>query len=353
MSKILKVGIVGVGGISNTHLPGWKASPHAEIVAGCDLREDILPDWGKDHDVKKLTSNPSDLFNDPDIDIIDVCVPNMYHAPLSIAALEAGKHVICEKPLAPKPSDIQKMIDARNKSGKLLMTAQHFRFQGNSKAMKAEIDQGTLGDIYHARSWMIRRWAIPTGSGFILKKNSGGGPCIDIGVHILDLTLWFMGNPNPVAVSGVAAAPLAKQDGSFTGWGHSEIPKEFDVEDYAVAFVRFENGATLVLEVSWLMHHRTTGEDMQMWLYGTKAGCHWPKCEFLWDDKENKSFEEKELKNFPETLEAHAQECVEFAQAIVDGAPSPVPPEQSKQVMSILDGIYQSQSAGKEVRIDQ
>ncbi len=243
MSKILKVGIIGVGGISNTHLPGWKASPNAEIVAGCDLREDILPNWGQEHGVKKLTSNPSDLFNDPDIDIIDVCVPNMYHAPLSIAALEAGKHVICEKPLAPTPVDIEKMIDARDKSGKLLMTAQHFRFQGNSKAMKAEIDRGTLGDIYHARSWMIRRWAIPTGSGFILKKNSGGGPCIDIGVHILDLTLWFMGNPNPVAVSGVAAAPLAKQEGAFTGWGHSEIPEEFDVEDYAAAFVRYENGA--------------------------------------------------------------------------------------------------------------
>jgi len=351
MSKILKVGIVGVGGISNTHLPGWEASEHAEIVAGCDIQEEILSDWGKKHGVKKLATDHTELFSDPDIDIIDVCVPNMYHAPLSIAALEAGKHVICEKPLAPTPEDIQRMIEARDKSGKMLMTAQHFRFQGNSKAMKAEIDKGILGDIYHARSWMIRRWGAPTGSGFVLKKNSGGGPCIDIGVHILDLTLWLMGNPNPVAISGVAAAPLAKQEGAFTGWGKAEMPKEFDVEDYAVAFVRFDNGATLVIEVSWLMHHRTTGEDMQMWLYGTKAGCHWPKCEFLWSDNQTKEFHEKELTEFPETLEAHAQECVEFAQAIVDGAPSPVPAEQSKQVLSILDGIYKSQESGREIRI--
>ena len=352
MSKILKVAIIGVGGISNTHIPGWNASGNAEIVAGCDIREDVLSNWGKEHKVTKLTTDPSELFSDPDIDIIDVCTPNMYHAPLSIGGLEGGKHVICEKPLAPTPEDVKNMIAARDRSGKLLMTAQHFRFQANSKAMKAEIDTGILGDIYHARSWMLRRWGAPTGPGFILKKNSGGGPCIDIGVHILDLTLWLMGNPQPIAVSGVSRAEIAHQEGAFTGGGKSEIPSEYDVEDFASAFIRFENGSTLVIEISWLLHHRTTGEDMQMWLYGTKAGCHWPKCEFLWSDLEAKEYNEKTLTNFPEGLEeAHAQECIEFAQAILDGAPSPVPPEQSLQVMQILDGIYRSQDAGGEVEI--
>ena len=351
MAKTLKVGIIGVGGIARTHIPGWNASSYAELVAGCDIRERVLKGWGKENMIKKLTTDPADLFKDADIDIIDVCTPNMHHTPLAIAALEAGKHVICEKPLAPTPQDIRQMIAARDKSGKLLMTAQHFRFEASSKAMKAEIDAGILGEVYHARSWMLRRGACPTTSGFILKKNSGGGPCIDIGVHILDLTLWFMGNPQPVTITGVARAALAHQKGAFSIWGGA-IPKTFDVEDFAAAFVRFDNGATLTLEVSWLLHHDTEGEDMQMWLYGTKAGAHWPRCEFYESNYETRQHYNRTLKRFPKPLEPHAQECVEFAQAIADDAPSPVPAEQSLQVITILDAIYRSQEKGGEVRVD-
>ena len=133
--------------------------------------------------------------------------------------------------------------------------------------------------------------------------------------------------------------------------GGARIPRKFDVEDMAAAFVRFENGATLVLEVSWLLHHNTMGEDMQMWLYGTKGGSHWPNCEVFQTNNQTKQHYNRELMNTRDQLEAHAQECVEFAQAIVDGAPSPVPAEQSMQVMAILDGIYRSQKAGKEVAI--
>jgi len=347
----LKVGVIGIGGIAHTHLPGWQASSNAEIVAGCDIREDVLSNWGREHGVEKLCNNPGDIFGDADIDIVDICTPNRYHAPLAIAALEAGKHVLCEKPLAPTPQEIDQMILARDRSGKMLMTAQHFRFQGSSKAMKAELDSGALGDIYHARSWMLRRGGAPTSSGFILKQHSGGGPCIDIGVHILDLTLWFMGNPEPVSVTGVARAELAHQEGAFSGWGRNPIPQEYDVEDFAAAFVRFDNGAILILEVSWLLHHDTEGEDMQMWLYGTKGGAHWPKCEFLSSNHQTRQFYNKTLKLIYNGLEPHAQECVEFAQAIVDGAPSPVPAEQSRQVIKILDGIYRSQESGGEVKL--
>ena len=346
----LKVGVIGVGGIAGSHMPGWAASENAEVVAGSDLSKDALKRWGERHGVKKLVTDPKELFRDKDIDIIDVCTPNNYHAPLSIAALSAGKHVICEKPLAPKPADIKKMIAARDRSGKMLMTAQHFRFGGSAKAMKAELNTGVLGDIYHARSWMLRRSGAPTRVGFIQKKHSGGGPCIDIGVHILDLTLWFMGNPTPVAVTGVARNEIAKQSNSFTGMG-GKIPRSYDVEDMAAAFVRFDNGATLMLEVSWLLHHDTQGEDMQMWLYGTNGGSHWPKCEVYQSNKKTLQHYNRTLKNTRDQLEAHAQECVEFAQAVVDGAPSPVPAEQSIQVMAILDGIYRSQVKGSEVKI--
>ncbi len=349
---ILKVGLVGVGGISRTHMPGWAASEEAEVVAGSDISGEALEQWGALHNVTRLTTNAAELFSDPDIDIIDLCVPNMYHAPLAIAALEAGKHVICEKPLAPTPQDIKQMIAARDKAGKQLMTAQHFRFAGVSQAMKAEIDTGTLGDVYHARGWMLRRnGLIPTAT-FIEKRHSGGGPCIDIGVHILDLTLWFMGNPRPVAVSGVADARLAHHPGAFATWRDGPIPSSFDVEDYAVAFVRFETGATLVLEVSWLLHHDIRGEDMQAWIYGDEGGCHWPSAQFLDTNYTTRQFNNRTLQLTQDKMEPHALECVEFAKAIAAGAPSPVPAEQSLQVLAILDGIYRSQAEGREVSID-
>jgi len=351
MPRTMGVGVVGVGGVARLHMPGWQASEHAEVVAGCDIDEVVLHKWAAAHEIETVTTDVADLLADPGVDIVDICVPNNYHAALAIAALEAGKHVLCEKPLAPRPAEIRDMIAARDASGKLLMTAQHFRFHGTSKAMKAEIETGALGDVYHARSWMLRRAAAPTRPGFILRKHSGGGPCIDIGVHILDLTLWFMGNPRPVAVSGVARAELAHQTGAFSIWG-GPIPHDLDVEDFAAAFVRFENGATLILEVSWLLHHDTEGEDMQMWLYGTAGGCHWPGCEIYESNYATRQLYNRTLKLIDDILPAHAQECVEFAQAIVDGSPSPVPAEQSLQVMTILDGIYRSQEAGAEIRLD-
>jgi predicted dehydrogenase len=347
----LKVGVIGVGGIARVHMPGWEASAHAEVVAGSDINPEVLQKWGQQHGITRLTTQTEDLLNDPNIDIIDICTPNMYHAPLAIAALKAGKHVICEKPLAPTPAEIRQMIQARDESGKLLMTAQHFRFSGKSKALKAEIDKGTLGDIYHARSWMLRRAGFIPGPGFVLKQHSGGGATIDIGVHILDLTLWMLGNPEPVAVSGVARTELAHLDGQFSVWSSNPLPADWDVEEFAAAYIRFANGATLVLEVSWLLHHDIQGEDMQMWLYGTKGGSHWPKCEIYYTDYATQQLINQTLQLTRDTLEPHALECVEFAQAIVDGAPSPVPAEQSLQVLTILDGIYQSEQSGKEVRL--
>ncbi len=347
----LQVGVIGVGGIARTHMPGWEASELAKVVAGSDVNAEFLQKWGQQYNITRLFTDSAELINDPDIDIIDICTPNNYHAPLAIAAMEAGKHVICEKPLAATPAEIKRMIETRDRTGKTLMTAQHFRFRGSSRAMKAEIATGALGDVYHARSWMLRRAAAPTRPGFILKQHSGGGPCIDIGVHILDLTLWLMGNPKPVAVTGVARAELAHQEGVFSIWGGT-IPSEFDVEDFAAAFVRFENGATLMLEVSWLLHHDTEGEDMQMWLYGTRGGAHWPKCEVYQSNYTTGQLYNRTLKLTKDTMEPHALECVEFARAIAAGAPSPVPAEQSLQVMTILDGVYRSQQSGGEVRLD-
>ncbi len=351
MTQKMKVGVIGLGGIANTHMPGWQASQHAEVVAGSDINPAVFAMWREKYGVARFYEKPADLINDPEIDIVDVCSPNMYHAEQVIAALEAGKHVICEKPLAPTPDEIRRMIAARDRAGKLLMTAQHFRFRGVSQAMKAEIDTGVLGSVYHARAWMLRRGFIPARPGFLYKVHSGGGPCIDIGVHILDLTLWLMGHPKPVVVSGVARTALAKHKGAFSQWGRVPVPPDMDVEDFAAAFVRFENGATLILEVSWLLHHSTPGEEARVWLYGAEGGCEWPKAEFLHTLYASRQYTNNTLQLTQDTTEPHALECIEFARAVAEGLPSPVPAEQSLYVQTILDGIYRSQEAGREVDV--
>ncbi len=352
MSEKLKVGIIGLGGIARTHIPGWIASEYTEIAAGCDINPKILPEWGGTHGVSKLTTDPLELIQDPEIDIVDVCTPNMYHTEQVVAALDAGKDVICEKPLAPTPADIRKMIEARDRSGKLLMTAQHFRFRGASQAVKEEIGTGALGDVYHVRSWMLRRSGLPVRPTFVYKEHSGGGPTIDIGVHILDLTLWLMGHPKPIAVSGVAKAALAHHPGAFSGWGRTLVPEDMDVEDFAAAFVRFDTGATLMLEVSWLLHHDIDGEAAKIWLYGTEGGCEWPDAKFLANNYETQQLYNRTLKLTRDTMEPHALECFEFARVVAEGQPSPVPAEESLYVQTILDGIYRSQETGREVEIN-
>ena len=358
----LKVGIIGVGGIARSHVPGWLASDDAELIAGCDVDQPTLKNWGRETRVEKLYSDHVNLLADPDVDIVDICTPSSYHAPLAIAALEAGKHVLCEKPLAPAPGEIEGMIEARERSGRLLMTAQHFRFTASAIELKREVDTGVLGDIYHARGWMLRRGLAPTRASFVSRQHSGGGACIDIGVHILDLAMWMMGHPKPVAVSGTSRTELAHREGAFTTMGGvAGIPAEFDVEEFAAAFVRFENGASLILEVSWLLHHDpgkwagerdSDNEQMQLWLYGTDGGAEWPDCRILESNLETKQHYNRSLRLFPEPLEPHAQECVEFARAVAKGAPSPVPAEESLNVMKVLHGIYRSQEADAEVRID-
>ena len=352
MSKLLKVGIVGVGGIAHTHMPGWEKSEHAEVVAGTDGFEELLAEWGKKHNVTKLTTRLEDLLEDKDIDIIDVCNPSAYHAPISIAALKAGKHVICEKPLAPTPEEVRAMIAARDESGKLLMTAQHMRFHGSSQAYKREIEDGQLGDIYHARSWWLRRASFPTRPSFWLKEHSGGGPCIDIGVHVLDLTLWLMGNPQPVTVSGIARTEMSNKPGMFSSWGGGPVPDQHDVEDFAAGFVRFENGASLVVETSWILHHEAEMDGFHFWLYGTDGGIEHPGNRLVKTNYNSKQLYTTELKLMQDPDKPHQLECMAFAKAIAEGAPSPVPAEQSLQVMQILDGIYRSSAAGKEIRLD-
>ena len=159
----LNVAVIGTGGIVHAHMPGWIDSPYAQVVAGYDAHAPTLVGWGAKYGIERLATSLDDILNDDSIDAVDICVPNRAHAPIAIAALKAGKHVLCEKPLAPTPEEIRQMIAARDASGKILMTAQHFRFGGDARALKAEIDAGTLGPIYHAGAGCCAATSSPPG----------------------------------------------------------------------------------------------------------------------------------------------------------------------------------------------
>ena len=194
MAKKLKVGIVGMGGISHTHVPGWKASPYVELVAGCDINPAVFSPWTEKHGKIKLYGDSKDIFADPDIDIIDICTPNMCHAEQTIRALEAGKHVICEKPLAPTPADIRKMIAARDRSGKLLVVA----FPGSlspqiRKAVKL-YQSGDLGQLLSISATVWQSWGPGTvGSWRQVPEISGGGFLFDTGAHMLNTVVDLAG----------------------------------------------------------------------------------------------------------------------------------------------------------------
>lgn len=350
MVKTLKVGLIGLGGIAKLHAGGWNICEQAELVAGCDINPAVFKWWEEEQGLKNLSTNYLEIINNPELDIIDVCSPNNFHTEHTIAALKAGKHVLCEKPLAPTVEEIRQMIAVRDQADKLLMTGHHFRFSGTAKALKAEINYGVLGDIYHARAWWLRRSEAPILPTFIFKEQAYAGVGIDLGVHMIDLALWFMGNPTPVSVSGIARSEIAPQEGAFSQWG-GDIPSGFDVDEFSVAFVRFDNGASLIIEVSWLLHHGSDGDDLQTWLYGTKSGALWPKCEIYESNNILKQNYDRKIKITEEKLRPHHQEIVEFTQAILKGEKSPVPPEESLQVQQIIEGLYQSHQAREEVKI--
>jgi predicted dehydrogenase len=349
MAKKLKVAVLGVGSIWKAHLPGWRQSADAELYALCDINPEALKKAGEETGNTKLYERPEDLFSDREVDIVDVCTANAYHAPLSLAALRAGKHVLCEKPLAVTPDEIRQLIAARDKSGKMLMAAQHMRFDDLHAAMKSEIQTGRLGEIYHARSWFLRRDGYPTRPTFISKERSGGGACLDIGVHALDLMLWLMGNPRPVSVSGITQDKIRRQPDARQSNG-KPIPEFFDVEEFAAGFIRFDTGATAILETSWLLHQKEAA-NFRVWLYGSRGGAALPDGEIYSTNPHTNLQHDLKLK--PEGgSNAHAAECIAFADAIAWGKPSPVPAEQSLAAVAILDGIYRSTTTRKEVTLE-
>lgn len=347
-SRKLRVGIVGAGGVARKfHVPGWKDNPDVEIAAIVDVNEQAVRTAAAEDGIPQWYTDYREMLRQKDIDVADICTPNLLHTQMVVDAFAAGKHVICEKPLAVAPAEIVQMIEARDKAGKMLMVAQNNRYRGISIAIKRWVSEGNLGQVYYGRAWAIRRNLLPTAAGFICRNLSGGGPCMDIGVHALDLAMWLMGFPEPVTVSGSATTQLAKTEIIPGAWG--EWNRElFDVEDFACGIVRFSNGAMLSLESSWLAH-TPQPEDMSCMILGTKAGIGWPSGSI--STAQAGTLIDATIKPVLIRPSTHTSELWDFYDALMNGKPSPVTAEESLKVIKILDGVYRSQNLGREVEV--
>jgi len=350
MSEI-KAGIIGAG-IGQAHLKGYLQVPEAKVVAICDKNEERARKLAADYDIDvEIYTDHRDMIEKAGLDAVSVGVPNNFHRPLAIDCLEAGIHVLCEKPLAMDTADGQLIAAAADKSGMKCMVGQVNRFRSDSLFLKERIGAGELGEIYYAHTGWLRKRGIPGyGGWFTTKALSGGGPLIDIGVHMLDIAWWLCGCPKPITVSGTTVAAFGPKGKGLGGWGVASPTGTFDVEDLAAALIRFDNGLTINLEVSWAVHSRTSTQWCQ--IFGHDAGAEWgvggkeSAAIFKTDDGIDLA-----LDAVPLGGDAWKGQIQHFVDSILNDTTPDPDVHQGVQMMKMLDGIYASASAGREVEI--
>lgn len=353
--KKVKIGIVGCGGIANgKHMPSLSKIENVEMVAFCDIiperAEKAAKQYGT-HDAEVFTDY-RDLLKIKDIDVVHVLTPNNAHSFITVDALEAGKHVMSEKPIAKNVSEAKKMVEAAKRTGKKLTIGYQNRFRPDSLYLKKLCEEGVLGDIYFAKALAIRRRAVPTWGVFLDEEKQGGGPLIDIGTHALDLTLWMMNNYEPEMVVGSTYKKLRGRKNAANAWGPWD-PEKFTVEDSAFGFVKMKNGATIVLESSWALNTLQVGEAMTL-LCGTEAGADMLDGLRINGEKNGRMYVTKPdfaaggvafyEGNTSDPAEVEARQWIN---SIVNDTEPVTKPEQALVVSEILEAIYKSAASGE------
>ncbi len=362
-SQKLRIGVIGCGGIANgKHMPCLKAlSKDVEMVAFCDIIEERAQKAAADFGVENsfVCTDYHKLLEDKSIDVVHVLTPNRSHAEISIAALEAGKHVMCEKPMAKTAADARLMVEAAKKSGKKLTIGYQHRHKPESTYLKQVIGRGDLGDIYYAKALAMRRRGTPNWGVFLNEYEQGGGPLIDIGTHSLDLTLYLMDNYKPKMVVGTKYKKLIDPD-CANPWGPWD-KDQHTVEDAAFGFIVMENGATITLDATWALNISAPIGEGNVVLCGDKAGAEiMPKGVAINKDEFGKLIEIRPnmaaggaafydgVKETPQLTEARR-----WIESIKNDTDPVVLPEQACAVSEILEAIYESARTGKPVYIDR
>jgi predicted dehydrogenase len=354
---VLRVGIIGTGGIAQgAHIPGYQGTEGVELYAACDVIEERAQAMAEKFGIPHVFTDYEEMLKLPEIDIVSVCTPPFAHKDATIAALQAGKHVLCEKPMALDATEAQAMLDAwyaaRERYKNVFSIGFQSRFGRNAQLLKRFIDAGELGELYYGRTAALRRRGIPGWGVFTDKAKNGGGPLIDIGVHALDLALWLMGHPQPASVYGVTFRKFGNRADVFNPWG-SWDPKTYDVEDAAMAMIRFQNGATLQLECSWALNiERSMSQTI---LCGTEGGAQLQPFK-IFQEKHGTILDivppegATEGQGRSETP-LHVLEMRGLIKAIREHSDPLVLPEQALMVSRIVDAIYASDASGQAVNL--
>lgn len=368
----LQIAFIGCGGIAfNKHFPSLaELADICEMVAFCDIVEERAVKAAKEYGTEdaKVYTDYNEMLKDETIDVVHVLTPNVVHCPATVAAFEAGKHVLCEKPMAHTTEAAQKMLDAWKKSGKKFTVGYQNRFRPEVQELHKACQEGELGEIYFAKAHAVRRRAVPTWGVFPDKSQQGGGPLIDIGTHALDMTLWMMDNYKPRSVSGSVFYKLghlqeAAESNIFGPWD----PKTYEVEDSAFGFIKMENGAAIYLESSWALN-MLGAKEAATTLCGTKAGAEINSGMSVKDKEDKLVFNRGHHGKLTEEHYSPGKavayfsgkevtegvcEAKQWLEAILNDTEPLVKPEQAYVVTQILEGIYQAAESGKEVFFDQ
>ncbi len=346
----LKIAVIGAGNIArNAHLPVYAERDDVEIVAICDWNLDRSREIAAKFNIPHAyTTVEETLEKQPEIEAVDICVWNRSHAPVAIAAAKAGKHILCEKPMAWSVEHAEQMKKAVDEAGVTFMVAVMTRYANESQVLKAEIDAGRLGDIYYAKTGYMRRRGTPIGW-FTDTQKSGGGPVIDIGIHCIDRTWYLMGKPKPVRISASTSYAI----GEFKTKGVNRYKAldsdvtAFDTEDSAAAIIHFENGATMMAEVSWAINMEQDGPTEYTHIMGSKAGAKMFPLRIY--GEENGYLCNMELPTASNN--AYAAEIDHFIDCVRNHKTPESNAEDGLTMMKILEGIYTSAKAKKEIEL--
>lgn len=337
-SRKLRAGVIGLR-MGRGHVRAYQQNKHVELAAICDVAPQRLQEVQAEFQVPLGFNDASAMFSEAELDLVSVCTPNAWHEPLSVAALRAGLHVLCTKPMAMNTAGARRMVRAAKRSRKTLMIGFQLPMTRMGQAIKGMLDQGKLGQIYFVHASYLRNHC-ELGPGFFYKKNSGGGPLIDLGVHLLDFVLWLLGDPKVIRVNGSTYDHLMRASGDGR-----------DVEDLARVHLRLADGCTVQIEVSFMMH-RAPGEARIIALYGTGGGLSFDP----WGT-EASYFSPKVkggIRTFPLPKETRGQEVSvnHFIECVRKRCKPIASPERGLYVLRIIEAAYRSAGLGRELGVD-
>ncbi|QDH20580.1 Gfo/Idh/MocA family protein [Saccharibacillus brassicae] len=352
--EIVRIGLIGCGSISDSHLQAYAANPQVKLTAVCDLNEERARRTAKQYGIDGVHTDYRQLLADPNIDAVSICTWNNSHAEISIAALRAGKNVLCEKPLCKTVDEALAIRQAVEETGRVLQVGYVRRHAANIEVLKRFIDAGDLGELYYAKASLIRRLGNP-GGWFADEERSGGGPLIDIGVHVIDLCWYLMGKPAPVSVSGNTYRKLGNRSNieNFSYYQAADFdPSLNTVEDMANALIRFENGASLMVDVSFSLHARK--DSAQIAVFGERGGAEIEPALSIVTEQHNTILNIDPQLTTPgfDFVDSFKREINHFVDLCQGKGDNLCPVDDGVAMIRLLNAIYRSAEEGREIRLD-